>query len=59
MTIVSERLFDMNITSLNENAPSKKKVCSRESILFLTKDLSKAIMTKSRLGKKLFNKRTE
>ena len=59
MTIVSERLFDMNITSLNENAPSKKKVCSRESIHFLTKDLSKAIMTKSRLGKKLFNKRTE
>ena len=59
MTMVSERLFDMNITTLNENALSKKKVCSRESILFLTKDLSKTIMTRPRLGKKFLNKRTE
>ena len=59
MTMVSERLCNMNITTLNENTLSKKNVCSRGSILSLTKDLSKAIMTTSRLGKKFLNKRTE
>ena len=59
MTMVFERLCNINITTLNENTMSKKNVCSRGSILFLTKDLSKAIMTRSRLGKKFLNKRTE
>ena len=49
----------MNITTLNRHAPSKKKHARENQMLFLTKDWSKAIMTRSRLRVKFLNNKKE
>ena len=40
-----QRFCDINITTLNDHAPSKKKYALGNQMPFLMKDLSKAIMT--------------
>ena len=54
-----QRFCDVNITTLNEHAPSKKKYARGNQMPFLTKYLSKAIATRSRLRNKFLNKKTE
>ena len=44
-----QRFSDINITTLNEHVRSKKKYAGGNQMPFLRKDLSKAIMTRSRL----------
>ena len=50
---------DINITTLNEHAPSKKKYARGNQMFFLTKDLSKAITERSRLRNKFLNNKIE
>ena len=44
----SQRFYDINITTLNQHVLCKKKCTPGNQIPFLTKDLSKVIMTRSR-----------
>ena len=53
-----QRFCDINITTLNEYA-SKKKYARGNQMPFLTKILSKAIMTRSGLRNKFLNKTEE
>ena len=54
-----QRFCDINITTLIKHAPSKKKYARRNQMSFLTKDLSKVIMTRFRLRNKFLNNKTE
>ena len=44
-----ERFCDININILNRHVPRKRKNARDNQMLFITKDLSKAIMKRSRL----------
>ena len=54
-----QRFCDINIAALNEPAPSKKTYARGNQMPFLTKDLLKVIMTRSRLRDIFLNKKTE
>ena len=57
--MVSKGFCDINITTLIKHTPSKKKYARRNQMPFLTKDLSKAIMTRFILRNKFLNNKTE
>ena len=44
-----QRFYDININILNKHAPRKRKHALGNQMPFITKDLSKAIMKRSRL----------
>ena len=50
-----QRFCDINITTLSKHAPSKKKYARGNQMSFLTKELSKAVMTRCRLRNKFLN----
>ena len=54
-----QRFCDINITTLIKHTSSKKKYARRNQMPFLTKDLSKAIMTRFILRNKFLNNKTE
>ena len=54
-----QRFCDINIITLNEHALSKKKYARGNQMPFLTKDLSKAIMKRSRLCNEFLNNKRE
>ena len=54
-----QRFCDINITTLNIHAPSKKKYARGNQVLFLMKGSSKAIMARFRLRNKFLSKNTE
>ena len=54
-----QRFCDINITALNEHAPSNKKCAQGNQMPFLTKDLSRAAMGRSKLRSQFLNKKTK
>ena len=54
-----QRFCDINITTLNIHAPSKKRYARGNQVLFLMKGSSKAIMARFRLRNKFLSKKTE
>ena len=46
---ILQRFCDININILNRHAPRKRKLARGNQMPFITKDLSKAIMKRSRL----------
>ena len=53
-----QRLCDVNINILNRHAPRKRKPARCNQMPFVTKDLSKAIMKRSRLHNNFLKNRT-
>ena len=54
-----QRFCDINTKTLNKHAPSKKKYARGNQMSFLAKDLSKAVMTRSRLRNKFLDNKTK
>ena len=54
-----QRFCDINITALNEHAPSNKKCAQGNQMPFLTEDLSRAAMRRSKLRSQFLNKKTK
>ena len=50
-----QRFCDINTATLSKHAPSKKKYALENQMPFLTKELSKAVMTRCRLRNKFLN----
>ena len=58
LILISQRFCDINITILNRHAPRKGKLARGNQIPFISKDLSKAIMKRSRLCNNFLKNRT-
>ena len=54
-----QRFCDININILNRHAPRKRKHARGNQMPFITKDLSKAIMKRSRLRNNFLKNRTK
>ena len=54
-----QKFCDINITALNEHAPLKKKVCSRESNAFFEERFIESTNDESRLRSTFLNNKTE
>ena len=54
-----QRFCDININILNRHAPRKRKLARGNQMPFITKELSKAIMKRSRLRNNFLKNRTE
>ena len=54
-----QRFCDININILNRHAPRKRKLARGNQMPFITKDLSKAIMKRSRLRNNFLKNKTE
>ena len=54
-----QRFCDININILNRHAPRKRKLAQGNQMPFITKDLSKAIMKRSRLRNNFLKNKTE
>ena len=53
-----QRFSDININTLNRHAPRKRKLARGNQMPFITKDLSKTIIKRSRLHNNLIKIRT-
>ena len=54
-----QKFCDININILNRHTPRKRKLAQGNQMPFITKDLSKAVMKRSRMRNNFLKNRTE